>query len=415
MCRRIATFVGLGLPALLLLITGAGGQQGGAPNPTAAAVAKVSADKAPKIVEQTFPPNGVMETAWKVEWDNEIGFGLVIKNAWFKKAPDVEWMQVIGDARVGDIFVPYQPGTPRYWDIAYNFKLSPMSAADAGPFGKLLTANNGGIEEACVCEEVRERGPIWKNNFGVRRGHAMVLWACLHAVNYRYLIEYDFQDDGCIVFKMGSTGRNLQGREWLPHMHNYYWRVNVNIGGNDHNTAYLMETTEPMSPTNKLGSVTTHKVFNDGKEGFADWDPYKFTMLRVASTKLKSSRGEPYAYDVMPMRPGVSRHLGDHEECTHHDFWVTKNDPKQLRYRDVAKYCNNEDIVDSNIVIWHGSSMFHEPHSEDGVMIDGVWNGATIVSWAGFTLRPNNVFDHTPLFPNPKEPVQPAKKKGKGE
>src|SRR6516165_5806985 len=36
-----------------------------------------------QVVEQTFPPNGVMETAWKVEWDTVRGYGLVIKNAWF--------------------------------------------------------------------------------------------------------------------------------------------------------------------------------------------------------------------------------------------------------------------------------------------------------------------------------------------
>jgi hypothetical protein len=39
---------------------------------------------------------------------------------------------------------------------------------------------------------------------------------------------------------------------------------------------------------------------------------------------------------------------------------------------------------------------------------DDTWNGSTIVSWSGFTLRPNNVFDRTPLYPNPKEAVQPV-------
>ncbi|HYV36847.1 MAG TPA: hypothetical protein VE988_14155, partial [Gemmataceae bacterium] len=169
------------------------------------------------IVEQTFPPNGIMETAWKVEWETVTGFGLVIKNAWFKSGPDKDWLQVIGDARLADILVPYQPGVPRYWDVAYNFKLSELSAADAGPFGKLHISMNGEVMEPCVVQEIRDRGVIWKNNDGVRRGHVMALWGCLHAINYRYLIEYGFQDDGCIVFRVGSTGRNLQGREYVPH------------------------------------------------------------------------------------------------------------------------------------------------------------------------------------------------------
>src|SRR5262245_32496498 len=70
-----------------------------------------------QIVEQGFPPKGAMETKWKVEWDTVRGNGLIIKNAWFKTGPDREWMQVLGDARVADLFVPYQPGSPRFWDV----------------------------------------------------------------------------------------------------------------------------------------------------------------------------------------------------------------------------------------------------------------------------------------------------------
>jgi Copper amine oxidase, enzyme domain len=415
MCRRAATFAGFGMPALFLVIAGAMGNHGSPETSQSPSKSPVESPVQPKIVEQTFPPNGPMETAWKVEWDTVRGFGLFIKNAWFKKGPDEPWMQVLGDARVADIFVPYQPGSPRFWDIAYNFKLSVLSAADAGPSGKLLVAANGDAEEPCVCQEVRDRGVIWKNDHGVRRGHTMALWGCLHAINYRYLIEYNFQDDGCILFKVGATGRNLAGKEWVPHMHNYYWRVDINLDGKDHNSAILMETVEPRDDGQKLASATTHRPFNDGKEGWADWDAAKFPMLRVINTQKKNIRGENYAYDLVPLRHGTSRHFGKNEECSHHDFWVTKANPQELSYRGLPAYCNDEDIVDTDICLWYGTSMFHEPRSEDGIMEKEGFFGATIVSWSGFTLRPNNIFDHTPLFPNPKPPPPPAKRKGKGD
>jgi primary-amine oxidase len=410
MLRRVAVFAGLALPALVWLIAGVFGKSSDLEPPTQEPAKAVKLPAAsPHVVEQSFPPNGVMETAWKVEWDTVRGYGLIIKNAWFKTGPDQDWMEVLGDARLADILVPYQPGSPRYWDVAYNFKMSVLSAADAGPFGKLLLSNNGGSDDPCVAQELRERGVIWKNNFGVRRGHTMVLWGCLHAVNYRYLIEYGFQDDGSITFRVGSGGRNLKGKEQLPHMHNYYWRVNTHLGGKGHNTAYLMELVEPKSPDQKLASQTHHKLFNDGKEGFADWDPAKFTMLRVVNTQKKNLRGDNHAYDLVPLRHGTSRHHGQDEECSHHDFWVTRANDQELRYIGVPKYCNGEDIVDTDIVIWYGTSMFHEPRSEDGIMENDAWYGATLVSWSGFTLRPNNIFERTPLFPNPKEPVQPQK------
>ena len=414
MFRKVAVFSGMALPALIWLsacVLGKSSDQ--APNPEPAKTSVVL-DAQAHVVEQCFPPNGVMEPAWKVEWDTVKGHGLIIKNAWFKTGPSEPWMEVLGDARLADILVPYQPGSPRFWDVAYGFRMSVLSATDAGPFGKLLVSNNGGSDDPCVVQEVRDRGIIWKNNHGVRRGHVMTLWGCLHAVNYRYLIEYGFQDDGCITFRVGATGRNLQGREWMPHMHNYCWRVNMHLGGKGHNTAYLMENVEPKAPDQKLASQTYHKLFNDGKEGFADWDPLKFTMLRVVNTQKKNYRGDYHAYDLVPLRHGSARHNGSNEECTHHDFWVTKANDQELRYVGVPKYCDGEDIVDTDIVLWYGTSMFHEPRTEDGVMDHDVWFGATIVSWSGFTLRPNNIFERTPLFPNPREPVQPQWKKGKG-
>jgi primary-amine oxidase len=409
MCRHGVVFVVLGLAALAF--GSAGEPRTPAPQqeiPKGPAGMPASG----KIVEQTFPPNGVMETAWKVEWDTARGFGLIIKNAWFKRGPADDWLEVLGDARVADIFVPYQPGWPRFWDVAYNFDMSVLSPADAGPHGKLLFSNNADAVAPVVVQEVRDRGVIWKNDHGVRRGSALVLWGCLHAINYRYLIEYTFQDDGCVTFRVGATGRNLQGKEWVSHMHNYYWRVDVNLGGKGHNTAYLMENVEPKSESDKAASKTFHKLFNNGKEGWADWDPARYTMLRVVDTTTKNYRGESRAYDLVPLRHGTSRHFGEGEEALLHDFWVTKANPKELRYAGLPKYCNNEDIVDTDIVLWYGTGMFHEPRSEDGIMENGAWFGTTIVSWSGFTLRPNNVFDRTPLFPNPKEPVQP-KRKGK--
>src|SRR5688572_1438102 len=89
-------------------------------------------------IVQAFPANDVMKTAWKIQWDTANGYGLLIRNAWFKRGPKDPWMQVLGDARLSEMFVPYHTGSPRFWDISYNFALVTMTKEDAGPFGKLL-------------------------------------------------------------------------------------------------------------------------------------------------------------------------------------------------------------------------------------------------------------------------------------
>jgi primary-amine oxidase len=360
---------------------------------------------------QHFPTNDVMQTAWKVQWATQRGCGLYLKGAWFKRSPADDWMQVLGDARLAEAFVPYHSGSPRFWDVSYNFPLCVLSREDAGPFGKLLLATDqhGGKNatglKPYVCQEIRDRGIAWKSSAGVRRGQTMVLWGVLEAANYRYIVEFGFQDDGVISFRLGSTGHNYASREWEAHMHNGLWRVDVNVDGPDHNSVLIMEHNEPLAPDkdNRAKAGTTHKPFNGGKEGWADWDPAKFTMLRVINERRKNIRGEPIGYDVMAMRMGNSRHFGGkskEEECTQHDFWVTRNRTGEMDVKKLPDYvARGEPILDTDVVLWYSVPAHHEPRSEDGEMKGSTFTGCTPVMWAGFDLKPRNVFDRTPYFP----------------
>src|SRR5579862_7439129 len=107
MRSRPAPLLAIGIPALLLVIAGAFGQQR-APDifQGRASQPNVPVNNTDKMIVQSFPPNGVMETAWKIEWDTELRHGLVIKNAWFKRSPTHDWMEVLGDTRVSELFVP---------------------------------------------------------------------------------------------------------------------------------------------------------------------------------------------------------------------------------------------------------------------------------------------------------------------
>jgi len=368
-------------------------------------------------VIQEFPSKGPMETAWKIHWATTSGYGLYIQDAWFKKSPKDEWMQVLGDARLSEMFVPYHRGSPRFWDVSYNFPLTTVTKDDAGPNGKLLGGANGKAPN--VVMELKDRGIMYMGYNGVRRGEKLVLFGTLLAANYRYIIEFGFQDDGTVTFRVGSTGINYGGSEFVGHMHNGLWRVDVNLDGPENNSVFLVEHIEP-DGMDKAKARTDVTPFNKGLEGFADFVPEKFTMLRVVNDRRKNVRGEPLAYDLMPMRAGNGRHFGGNkEECTRHDFWVTKAKNTELRYTELPQYVKGgghdgkepENIVKSDVVLWHSTPMHHEPRSEDGQMIDGRFRGTTLVGWSGFDLRPRNLFDRTPFFnyekDNPKKKKQP--------
>ena len=220
----------------------------------------------------------------------------------------------------------------------------------------------------------------------------------LNAANYRYIIEYGFQDDGTITFRVGSTGRNYGSREWEGHMHNGLWRIDVNLDGPANNSVHVVEHVEPDG--NPVKAKPAPRPFNGGVEGFEDWHAAKFTMLNITNDKKKNLRKMPISYDLVPLRMGNARHFGAKEECSLHDFWVTVNRKGELYYPDVPEYVKKaEKIMNADIVIWHSTPGHHHPRSEDGQFRDGNFVGATPVMWAGFDLRPRNVFDGTPHYP----------------
>ncbi len=358
--------------------------------------------KGPRLDEiiQTFPTNDLAKTAWKIRWAAQSGHGLSIQEAWFKKGPQEAWLQVLGDVRLSEMFVPYHSGSPRFWDVSYNFDMVRLTAAEAGPNGKLLNS------QATVIQEIRDRGVMWMDGGSKpsRRGQSLVVWGALNAANYRYIVEYGFHDDGTVACRVGSTGHNYGSREFEGHMHTGLWRVDVNLGGPDNNTVQVMEHIEPMGaqPDDKVKAKTVHRPFNAGKEGFEDFDCGKFTMLNIVNTKMKNVRKQPVSYDVVVPRMGTPRHHGGgNEDCTLHDFWVTRSRASELQYVNVPKYvAKEENIVDTDVVLWLSTACHHEPRSEDGEMNkEGDFTGATPIAWSGFELRPRNLWDRSPFYP----------------
>ncbi|HMF17336.1 MAG TPA: hypothetical protein VKE98_09030 [Gemmataceae bacterium] len=402
---RLSTSLVIGVGLVLSLLVGAGAQPVQVENPFKIKPKEKPKQKPQNEIIQEFPSNDVMRTAWKVHYATRNGFGLIIQDAFFKKTPTDPWMQVLGDARVSELFVPYHSGSPRFWDVSYNFALCPVTAVDAGPHGKL----HGSPPK--VVSEIRDRGIIWVDSTKARRGQSLILRATIDAANYRYVIEYGFQDDGAISFRVGSTGRNYASREWEGHMHNTLWRIDVNLDGPDNNSVYVTEHIEPDGDPGKAKSV--QKPFNNGKEGFLDWAPEKFTTVQVVNPERKNIRGKPFTYDFVSMRMGNARHFnGKNEECTQHDFWVTKANPDEIYYTRLPTYVGladakgnklavseAESIMNTDVVVWHSTPGHHEPRSEDGEMKGNTLVGVTPIMWSGFDLKPRNIFDRSPLYP----------------
>lgn len=344
---------------------------------------------------QEFPGTGEQKTAWKVRYFAKGPRpGLMVTGAWIKTAPNEDWFQVLGELRLSEIFVPYNNGATRIYDIGAqgNYSLLKHTQADAGANGQLL---NDGF----LVKEIRDTGILWKYYDKVRRGQELVLWGTISASNYNYLVEYAFRCDGTVTCKMGSTGKNFGNHELMGHMHNACWRIDLNVGDKDHNSVAVVRRVETKAGKGKAEDVITQLK----TEGGVEWKAEEFTRLRIQSKK-QNGQGKQVSYELCPLRPGTSRNYAGSEEFSHYDFWVTPYKFDELYYPHLPAYTKKgRSIVDTDVVVWYMSPAYHLPRDEDGVFIAPGGRpqvrGVAMTTWCGLEMKPRNLFETSPLYP----------------
>jgi hypothetical protein len=351
----------------------------------------------PNSLTQDFPTSGTAQTTWRICWREVAGSnslvnpnGLVIGPAYFRKSPNAPFVRVLWDMRVSDYFVPYHPGSPRYYDLSsFNFQLTWVTVADcpAGVGGKVLSEH--------VCKEVHDRGLMWKTYSGVRRGEELVLWGAIDAANYRYIQEYTFRDDGTIIGRMGATGRNLPYSELIPHVHNALWRIDIDLGGYTNSAARSQHIEDP---TNSAGTASDVTSPISGAQGFT-WGVRTHDAIEITNASLTNALGHVSAYRLGPLVTGggLTQH---YEAFTRNDFWVTPYNLAQFAASDLNTYVAGQlSVVNRNIVLWYKGSLHHHPRDEDGVYNPNpYWIGTADVMWTGFMLMPRNLFDCSPFY-----------------
>ncbi len=341
---------------------------------------------APYFIEQSFPTAGPEETRWRFCWQRVNKNGLVINAAFFRKSPTAPWVQVIYDARVIELFVPYHSGSPRFLDMSsYNFSLYPLTPkhCPAAVGGTLLDSNY-------VCKEVHDRGLAWVDDSKVRRGEELVLWGEVDAANYNYIIEWTFRDDGVVLGRVGATARNF-GAGLETHMHGVFWRLDIDLNGASGDSVYVNSHVEAgLTASDPAPLVATENSFQ--------WDPLKFTSLHIHDSALKNAQGHASGYHLIPLRTGTPRHQ---EPFTKSDFWVTRYKATEMHVPSLPTYIvPAEPVANSDVVLWYYGAAHHIPRDEDGR-----YSGSTFipqvahVMWTGFMLKPHNLFDKTPLYP----------------
>ena len=369
------------------------------------------------------------ETAWRTCISNQGRRGLVLGPTDLRRTPTGEWMRILREAGVAEIFVPYHELPLRLYDHETTSAQSmrEVTPADAGPNGRVLTLSGQSLPQ--VVAETNDRGIAWLCKEGrsiSRRGQELVLWGVQDAVNYDFIIEYRLRDDGSIGFRLGATGFN---NPFVPpdstteaHMHDVLWRIDVDLNGSDGDTAVQLTHTEAANAS--LLSRDNEEPFNGGEEGVAQWNPEAFYTIGVVDKTL-NIHGNQIGYTMQIATPGLARHYGESaggtrkERFTQSDFAVTRFkqserdalfDSAHIQYLQPDQYllgegfpgmgvADRESVQNTDVVLWHRSAEHHDPHDEDHAPgdVSSLMTGITNVHWQGLSLEPHNLFDFNPL------------------
>jgi Cu2+-containing amine oxidase len=385
---------GAAVALVLASITAAGAQAPTAQAPVAATVIGLNPVAIPLLcpnaVTQDFPTGGAAQTTWLICWREVRGEdsvanpnGLVIGPVYLRRAPNTPFARVLWDMRVSEYFVPYHNSKWRFYDLSvFNFKLAEVTADDCP------AKVGGGPISPRVCKEVRDRGLMWKDFTGVRRGEELVLWGALDAANYRYIQEYTFRDDGVIIGRLGATGLNWPPDPTEPHTHNAIWRLDIDLGGVVNNAARPQHY-ENTADANGIAADKTTPITT--AQGFT-LSLRRHDVVEVSNPILKNKQGNVSSYHLVPLvTGGLTQHF---EKFTQKDFWVTPYNPNQFAAKDLAAYvAGSPSVTNRDIVVWYKGSLHHHPRDEDGVFGPNGWVGTAHAMWAGFMLVPHNLFD----------------------
>jgi Cu2+-containing amine oxidase len=286
---------------------------------------------------------------------------------------------------------------PRFLDISrHDFDPLPLPPAKFPPPRQII---GGGM----ICKEVRDYLAYMdaftnENTTRVRYGQEVIYFAVLDAANYQYIMEWTFRDDGAIQVRAGSTGPKYPYDFTIGHMHDFTWRLDIDLNGAANNSAYWTSHNENL--TVSPSTAKDNKELIEVEQGLV-WNPQHFNTLEIFASGLQNGNERPTYYELVPMRSGTARHT---EPYTQKDFWVTLYNPNQILAVDLPTYIENpQTTVNQDLVIWYTGSEHHDgcserPGDDECNSRDEDKNTVPIL-WTGFDLIPNNLFDHTPFYP----------------
>ncbi len=346
-------------------------------------------------------------SGWELCWSSTRRENIVLSEIHYKTENQLPF-RVIGSMRLSQLHVTYDDSNVTYNDVT-QFGLgggyvSTLTASDC-PEGELLSIN----ERAGLCKQTGTEDAAYHSESHTEIKEVLTLFSISQVGSYTYLVTWKFYDDGSIEPSIGAAGalqrssdhnhdkfgRELEGapdKVWLSHTHNYYWRIDFDIGENVFDDV-ATEVSYPIDPAGKRSQMQERLTVETARK----INPEQLTSWYI--TDDAENITEAPGYLIEPVNYGHKLVRLAQEPFTDFDFFVTRqNDCERFINEnakfnpdcgdDILQFTNNESLVNQDLIVWHRISFHHVPRNEDRQHMHSHWDG--------FVMQARNLSDKTP-------------------
>lgn len=349
---------------------------------------------------------------WQLCWEHSPEAGIVLSDIHFTTASTIT-RKVMEQANLAQIHTAYDDNSARHHyvtdDGLGSANLLTLDASDC-PNGTLLQHNGQNV----LCQLIEPRGYIYNHDDDQRQGDKLRLYSVSQINSQNFIVQWDLYDDGAIVPAIGNTGilshygsdaqygwpldpggSSAGNNIGVGYTHNYYWRLDFDIGDNGANDVVEEFNVTPiMSRTRKTLAVT--QIYTEtGRTLNADIK----RSWRVRDEVINNIDNHKISYHLEPLWSG-NRYVGpSYEPWTNHDIYFTKDNACEQYVshnpqtggcgENVTDFTDGESIASADIVLWYRISFHHLPRDEDEAFIP--------VHWDSFELVPRDWTAVSPL------------------
>lgn len=344
---------------------------------------------------------------WDFCWQSKQRENIVLSDIHFK-SPDGLYTRVISSLRLAQLHVTYDDSVVTYNDVTqfglgggYIADLAASECAD----GELLNINN----KQGMCKLVTQGDDAFRSTTESRLTQTLTLFSISQVGAYSYIVTWKFHDNGSIEPSVGAAGalqrsssdagspfgRQLEGadgKSWLSHTHNYYWRIDFDLGANS-----MDDVVSEVSYRNDVSGRRVRSVERFTTETARRISPENMLSWLISDGPAQSTTAKAYAME--PLHYGHRLVRSEVESHTEFDFFVTRQSDCERFVSENQKFnpqcgdsildfINTESLIDQDIVVWHRVSFHHIPRNEDRNRMHSHWDG--------FMMQARNLSSSTP-------------------